>query len=71
MFLAFISLILIFNVYYYFLSPSNSFDINIKNVEHAYESYENYLAVNQNDYRIHEIAQDKINHANKLKDKIL
>ena len=50
-------------VFYYLLSPSNAYDINIKIEEHAYETYEKYLAVNLNDMRIREIAQDEINHA--------
>ena len=57
-------------VFYYLLSPSNAYDINIKIEEHAYKTYENYLAVNPNDQRIREIAQDEINHANELKEAI-
>ena len=57
-------------VFYYLLSPSNAYDINIKIEEHAYDTYSKYLAVNPNDQRIREIAQDEINHANELKEAI-
>ncbi len=57
-------------VFYYLLSPSNAYDINIKIEEHAYETYSKYLTVNPNDQRIREIAQDEINHANELKEAI-
>ena len=57
-------------VFYYLLSPSNAYDINIKIEEHAYETYEKYLSVNPSDQRIREIAQDEINHANELKEAI-
>ena len=57
-------------VFYYLLSPSNAYDINIKIEEHAYETYAKYLTVNPNDQRIREIAQDEINHANELKEAI-
>ena len=51
--------------FYYLLSPSNAYDINIKIEEHEYET-----TVNPNDQRIREIAQDEINHANELKEAI-
>ena len=57
-------------VFYYLLSPSNAYDINIKIEEHAYATYAKYLTVNPNDQRIREIAQDEINHANELKEAI-
>ena len=57
-------------VFYYLLSPSNAYDINIKIEEHAYETYTKYLSVNPSDQRIREIAQDVINHANELKEAI-
>ena len=57
-------------VFYYLLSPSNAYDINIKIEEHAYETYVKYLSVNPSDQRIREIAQDEINHANELKEAI-
>ena len=53
-------------VFYYLLSPSNAYDINLKIEEHAYETHAKYLTVNSNDQRIREIAQDEINHADKL-----
>ncbi len=43
---------------------------NIKIEENEYETYAKYLTVNPNDHRIREIAQDEINHANKLKEAI-
>ena len=46
-------------VFYYLLSPSNAYNINIKIEEHAYETYAKYLNVNTNDQRIREIAQDE------------
>ena len=57
-------------VVYYYLSPSNVYDTNIKIEEHAYEAYAKYLSVNPSDQRIREIAQDEINHANELKEAI-
>ena len=54
-------------VFYYLLSPSNVYDINIKIEEHAYETYAKYLVVNPSDQGIREIAQNDINHANELK----
>ena len=57
-------------VFYYLISPSYAYDINIKIEEHAYDSYEKYLTVNTNDHRIREIAHDEINYANELKEAI-
>ena len=57
-------------VYQYFISPSNSYDINIKIEEHPYETYAKYFTVNQNDQRIRQMAQEEINHANELKEAI-
>lgn len=57
-------------VFYYLVSPSNAYEINVKIEEHAYETYAKYLLVNPNDLRISEIAQDELNHANELKDSI-
>ena len=56
--------------FYYLLSTSDAYDINIKIEEHAYETYLRYLEVNTNNMRIREIAQDEINHANELKEAI-
>ena len=57
-------------VFYYLLSPSNAYDINIKIEEHAYETYKKYLDVNPSDKKIRKIAQDEIDHANELKEAI-
>tara|TARA_Y100001968_G_scaffold244133_1_gene228100 strand:+ start:543 stop:1046 length:504 start_codon:yes stop_codon:yes gene_type:complete len=57
-------------VFYYLISPSNAYDINIKIEEHAYETYAKYLNIYPNDQRIREIAQDELNHANELKEAI-
>ncbi len=54
-------------VFYYLISPSNVNDINFKIEMHAYENYTKYLAVNPNDQRLREIAQDEINHVNEIK----
>ena len=57
--------------FYYLLFPTNAYDINIIFIEeHAYETYAKFLAVNPNDQRIREIAQDEIKHANELKEAI-
>ena len=57
-------------VFYYILSPSNAYDINIKIEEPKYETYAKHLTVNLNDQRIREIDEDEINHANELKEAI-
>ena len=54
-------------MFFYLLSPSNAYYINIKIEEHAYKTYAKYFTVNPNDQKIREIAQDEINHANELK----
>ena len=55
-------------VFYYFLSPANAYDVNIKIEEHAFETYSKYLVKNPFDKRITEIAQDELNHAEELKE---
>ncbi len=57
-------------VFYYLLSLSTDYDINIKNEDNAYETYAKYLTVNPYDQRIRVIAQYEINHANELKEAI-
>ena len=57
-------------VVYYFLSPSNAYDINIKIEEHAFNTYSKYLNKYPNDNRIREIAQDELNHVSELKDSL-
>ena len=57
-------------VFYYLLSPSNVYDINIKIALHAYETHADHLSVNPKDQIKREIAQDEINHANELKEEI-
>jgi len=44
-------------VFYYFFSPANAYDVNIKIEEHAFETYSKYLIDNPNDQKIKEIAQ--------------
>jgi len=46
-------------VFYYFLSPANAYDVNIKIEEHAFETYSKYLIDNPNDQKIKEISQDQ------------
>ena len=53
-------------VFYYFLSPANAYDVNIKIEEHAFETYSKYLIDNPNDQKIKEIAQDELNHVQEL-----
>jgi len=53
-------------VFYYFLSPANAYDVNIKIEEHAFETYSKYLIDNPNDQKIKEIAQDELNHVQNL-----
>ena len=53
-------------VFYYFLSPANAYDVNIKIEEHAFETYSKYLKDNPNDQKIKEIAQDELNHVREL-----
>ena len=51
---------------YYFLSPSNAYDVNIKIEEHAFSTYTKYLKDNPNDNKIKEIAEDELNHVREL-----
>ena len=53
-------------VVYYFFSPTNAYDVNIKIEEHAYNTYTKYLKDNPNDQKIKEIAQDELNHVEEL-----
>ena len=53
-------------VFYYFFSPANAYDVNIKIEEHAFETYSKYLKDNPNDEKIKEIAQDELNHVQEL-----
>jgi len=53
-------------VFYYFLSPTNAYDVNIKIEEHAYETYSKYLRDHPDDLKIREIAQDELNHVQEL-----
>jgi len=53
-------------VFYYFFSPANAYDVNIKIEEHAFETYSKYLKDNPNDQKIREIAQDELNHVQEL-----
>jgi len=53
-------------VFYYFFSPANAYDVNIKIEEHAFETYSKYLIDNPNDQKIKEIAQDELNHVQEL-----
>ena len=53
-------------VVYYFASPINAYDINMKIEKHAYETYVKYLAYHPEDTKIEQIAQDELNHAREL-----
>ena len=53
-------------VIYYFCSPKNAYDVNIKIEEHAFNTYSKYLKHNPTDQRIKEIAQDELNHVEEL-----
>ena len=53
-------------VIYYFFSPSNAYDVNIKIEEHAFNTYTKYLKDNPNDLKIKEIAQDELKHVEEL-----
>ena len=53
-------------VIYYFCSPTNAYDVNIKIEEHAFNTYTKYLKTHPNDQRIKEIAQDELNHVEEL-----
>ncbi len=54
-------------VVYYFISPINAYDINLKIEKHAYETYTKYLAYHPEDTKIEEIANDELAHAKELK----
>ena len=54
-------------VVYYFISPVNAYDINLKIEKHAYETYTKYLAYHPEDKKIEEIANDELTHAKELK----
>ena len=53
-------------VLYYFFSPTNAYDVNIKIEEHAFNTYSKYLENNPDDQKIKEIAQDELNHVQEL-----
>ena len=53
-------------VFYYFCSPRNAYDVNIKIEEHAFNTYTKYLKYNPEDQKIKEIAQDELNHVEEL-----
>ena len=52
--------------FFYFLSPANAYDVNIKIEEHAFKTYSKYLKDNPNDQKIKEIAQDELDHVREL-----
>ena len=53
-------------VIYYFCSPTNAYDVNIKIEEHAFNTYTKYLKDHPEDKKIKEIAQDELNHVEEL-----
>ena len=53
-------------VIYYFCSPTNAYDVNIKIEEHAFNTYTKYLKDHPDDKKIEEIAQDELNHVEEL-----
>ena len=53
-------------VIYYFCSPRNAYDVNIKIEQHAFNTYTKYLKDHPSDQRIKEIAQDELNHVEEL-----
>ena len=53
-------------VAYYFISPIDAYDINMKIEKHAYETYVKYSAYHPEDKKIAEIAEDELNHAKEL-----
>ena len=53
-------------VIYYFFSPTNAYDVNIKIEEHAFNTYTKYLKDHPEDQKIKEIAQDELNHVEEL-----
>ena len=54
-------------VAYYFASPLDAYDINMKIEKHAYETYTKYLAYHPEDKKIAEIAEDELKHAKELR----
>ena len=54
-------------VAYYFISPIDAYDINMKIEKHAYETYVKYSAYHPEDAKIVEIANDELEHARELK----
>ena len=52
---------------YYFISPIDAYDINMKIEKHAYETYVKYSAYHPEDAKIAEIANDELEHARELK----
>ena len=53
-------------IVYCFVSPANSYDVNITIEEDAFETYSKYLKDNPNDQKIKEISQDEFNHVQEL-----
>ena len=53
-------------VVYYFASPVDAYDINMKIEKHAYETYVKYSAYHPEDTNIAEIAEDELKHAREL-----
>jgi len=53
-------------VAYYFISPIDAYDINMKIEKHAYETYVKYSAYHPEDKKIAEIAEDELKHAREL-----
>ena len=53
-------------VAYYFASPIDAYDINMKIEKHAYETYVKYSAYHPEDTKIAEIAEDELKHAREL-----
>ena len=53
-------------VIYYFCSPTNAYDVNIKIEEHAFNTYTKYLKTHPEDQKIKEIAQDELTHVEEL-----
>ena len=53
-------------VIYYFCSPTNAYDVNIKIEEHAFNTYTKYLKTHPHDQKIKEIAQDELSHVEEL-----
>jgi len=58
-------------VAYYFISPIDAYDINMKIEKHAYETYVKYSAYHPEDVKIAEIAEDELNHAKELRQAML